>query len=99
MMRLMKEDYGNPSSLHRMGVNVERFVKRPEDQLLLRWSGDDEIVFTGSGTEADNMAIFGVWEARKRRGNKIITSKAEHPAVMEACKKLERSGVNVARWY
>ena len=97
MMRLMKEDYGNPSSLHRMGVNVERFVKEARRSVASSLgAGDDEIVFTGSGTEADNMAIFGVWEARKRRGNKIITSKAEHPAVMEACKKLERSGVNVA---
>lgn len=97
MMRLMKEDYGNPSSLHRMGVNAERFVKDARRSVASSLgAGDDEIVFTGSGTEADNMAIFGVWEARKRRGNKIITSKAEHPAVMEACKKLERSGVHVA---
>ena len=96
MMRLMDEDYGNPSSLHRMGVNAERAVKEARRSVAASFGEkDEEIIFTGSGTEANNLAIFGAWEAKKRRGNKIITSEAEHPAVMEACKKLEQSGVQV----
>jgi cysteine desulfurase len=96
MMRLMDEDYGNPSSLHRMGVTAERAVKEARRSVASSLGvRDEEVVFTGSGTEADNMAIFGAYNTKKRRGNKIITSTAEHPAVMEACKKLELSGVEV----
>ena len=56
---------------------------------------EEEIYFTSGGTEADNMALFGAAQARKRRGNKIITSEIEHPAVLESCKKLEASGFQV----
>ena len=78
MMRLMKEDYGNRFFPSPDGCECGTIREGcPKIVASSLGAGDDEIVFTGSGTEADNMAIFGVWEARKRRGNKIITSKAE----------------------
>lgn len=96
MTRFMNEDFGNPSSLHRMGVTAERAVKEARQAVASSlYVSDEEIYFTGSGTEADNMAIFGAYHARKRRGNKIITSEVEHPAVIEACKRLEAAGVQV----
>ena len=96
MTRLMEEDFGNPSSLHRMGMTAEQAVKEARKGIASSlYVKDEEIYFTGSGTEADNMAIFGAFNARKRRGNKIITSEVEHPAVIEACKRLEAAGVQV----
>lgn len=56
---------------------------------------EEEILFTSGGTESDNIAIFGAVQARKRRGNTIITSQIEHPAVLESCKKLENMGFKV----
>ncbi len=94
--RVMTEDYGNPSSLHRMGIDAEKMIKNAKRSLALPLGvSPEEIVFTGSGTEADNMAIFGLANAQKRRGNKIITSKIEHPAVLEACKRLSTMGFDV----
>lgn len=94
--RVMMENYGNPSSLHRMGIDAEKIIKNARRSLALPLGvSPEEIVFTGSGTEADNMAIFGLANAQKRRGNKIITSKVEHPAVLEACKRLSSMGFHV----
>lgn len=97
MLQMMREDFGNPSSLHRMGVTAENSLKHARKQTA-RSLGvrEDEIYFTSGGTESNNTAIFGAFEARKRTGNKIITSKIEHPAVLEACRKLERLGVQVS---
>lgn len=95
--KVMQQDYGNPSSLHRMGINAEKHVKNARRSLALSLGvSPDEIFFTGSGTEADNMAIFGLAGAQKRRGNKIITSKIEHPAVLEACRRLSTKGFEIA---
>lgn len=96
VVKMMKEDFGNPSSLHSMGITAERAIKKARksvaDSLGVK---EEEIYFTGGGTEADNTVIFGAAQARKRRGNKIITSQIEHPAVLEACKKLEKTGCKV----
>lgn len=87
--RAMGQDYGNPSSLHRMGIDAEKCVKNARRSIALPiGASPEEILFTGGGTEADNMAIFGLAKALKRRGNKIITSKVEHPAILESCKRL-----------
>lgn len=98
MCRYMSLDYGNPSSLHRMGIAAEKALKEARKQVASVLAvKDDEIFFTSGGTEADNMALFGVARSRRRRGNKIITSAVEHPAVLECANKLEKEGFIVSR--
>lgn len=96
MTQYMKEDFGNPSSLHSMGLFAENALTEARRSVSKALGvRADELFFTSGGTEADNLAIFGVASALKRRGNKIITSRVEHPAVMESCKKLESMGFEV----
>ncbi|MDD3168085.1 MAG: cysteine desulfurase family protein [Eubacteriales bacterium] len=96
MVRYMDTHYGNPSSLHRMGMTAEKAMKGARKSIALSLGAkEEEFCFTSGGTEADNMAIFGAALARKRRGDKIITSQIEHPAVLESCRRLEESGFRV----
>lgn len=89
----MEEEYGNPSSLHRMGLNSEKAVKKARRQIALELNGlEKHVIFTSGGTESDNLAIFGAAMAHHRRGNRILTTAIEHPAVLEACKKMEKQG-------
>ncbi|MFV0516475.1 MAG: cysteine desulfurase family protein [Aminipila sp.] len=93
MIEYMRDDFGNPSSLHRLGIKAEKAIKQARKQVAeLMGVSSDELFFTSGGTEADNMAIFGAASARKRRGNKIITTVIEHPAVLETAKKLKNMG-------
>ena len=93
MGAMMREEFGNPSSLHRMGMKAEQRVKEARGSVAAGlYARPEEVFFTGSGTESDNTALFGAAEARRRKGNRIITSRIEHPAVLEACKKLEKNG-------
>jgi cysteine desulfurase len=95
-VKYMETDYGNPSSLHRMGIAAEKAMKGARKSVAVSLgSREEEIYFTSGGTEADNLALFGAAQARRRRGDKIITSKIEHPAVLESCRKLEESGFRV----
>ena len=96
MMRAMENYYGNPSSLHTLGYESEKIVKNAR-RIIARSLGasDDEIIFTSCGTESDNTALYGIAHSRRRQGNKIITSRVEHPAVLEACKVLEKEGFQV----
>jgi cysteine desulfurase len=88
--------YGNPSSLHRKGLEAE---ERLTDARLsvLRALGDPKgrFVFTGSGTEADNLAILGGARQYANRGRHIVTTAVEHPAVLEPIRALERDGIQV----
>ncbi|MBK5245775.1 MAG: cysteine desulfurase [Peptostreptococcaceae bacterium] len=96
MVRVMESDYGNPSSLHRLGLSTEKLVRKARKEIARSIGvGEDEIFITSGGTEADNAAILGIAFSRRRNGNKIITSKIEHPAVLESCKRLERDGYEV----
>lgn len=96
MIKYMKEDFGNPSSLYQLGVDSEKAIKKARKQVLdAIGRTDGELVFTSGGTEADNMAIFGAVRSLKRVGNRIVTSKVEHPAVLECCKRLEGDGFEV----
>ena len=98
MVACMEEDYGNPSSLHRMGLEAEKLVKRARRQVLeAAGRPHDQLVFTSGGTEADNMAIFGAAKAGRRKGNRIVTTAVEHPAVLECCAELESQGFEVVR--
>lgn len=93
MLRWMKDDYGNPSSLHKMGLTAEKAIR--ESRLRIAHAlgvSDTEVYFTGSGTESDNTALFGAAKAKQRQGNRIIVSTIEHPAVLEACKRLASMG-------
>ena len=96
MAEAMRETYGNPSSLHMLGVEAEKKV-RASRKILASAIGasEEEFFFTSGGTESDNTVLFGVAEARKRTGKKIITTAVEHPAVLEPAKKLEAMGFTV----
>ena len=89
-----KETYGNPSSLHTIGQHAAKtlYNSRTFISSLINANRND-IYFTSSGTEADNLAIKGVTSKNKERGNHIITSTIEHHAVELPCKELERAGI------
>lgn len=92
----MTEDYGNPSSLHGLGLNAEKAVKEARAAVAKGLGATaGEIYFTSGGTEADNMAIIKGAQAKRRAGNRIITTKTEHPAVLEPCAYMEKQGFEV----
>ncbi|MCQ2551375.1 MAG: cysteine desulfurase [Clostridia bacterium] len=94
MSEIMKECYGNPSSLHRMGLDAEKVVKEARKNLASSiGASPEEIFFTSCGTESDNTALFGSLKKNKR---KIITTRVEHPAILEPCKRLEEMGYEVS---
>jgi cysteine desulfurase len=96
MMPYFSEQYGNPSSIHSFGGNIGKKVDEAR-QRVARFVGADqdyEIVFTGTGTESDNMAILGVLSYYRDKRH-VITSRVEHPAILSLCKKLERDGYRV----
>ena len=96
MTTVLREDFGNPSSLHTLGITAEKYIKNARKSLASALgAGEDEVFFTSCGTEADNMAIMGAANARKHQGKKIITTAVEHPAILEPCKKLEQMGYKV----
>ena len=96
MVKHMEELFGNPSSLYQLGVDSEKSIKLARKQLMDAMGlPNGKAYFTSGGTEADNMAIFGAAKALKRRGNRIVTSKVEHPAVLDCCKSLEAQGFEV----
>lgn len=83
--------FGNPSSSHRYGHQAHEAVDWARLQIAgLLVCAPHEIVFTGGGSESDNLAIRGIALARKERGNHIITQVTEHPAVLNTCRALER---------
>ena len=97
MLPYYKDIYGNASSVHGFGRAARMAVDdaRVEVARLLGATSAEEIIFTGSGTEADNFAVKGVAHALKSKGNHIITSSVEHQAVLNVCKFLEKEGYKV----
>ncbi|MFH1307620.1 MAG: cysteine desulfurase family protein [archaeon] len=95
LLPFFSRDYGNASSLHDAGKNAREAIEKSREIIakFLKVS-PDEIIFTSGGTESDNLAIKGVAEANPSKKH-IITSKIEHPAVLETCKELERKGYRV----
>lgn len=88
--------FGNPSSLHHFGKETANAIKDAREKVAQAIGAKgEEIVFVSSGTESDNLAIFGVAYANRDRGNHIITSQIEHHAVLEPCRFLEREGWRV----
>lgn len=96
MTKIMCEDYGNPSSLHMKGVGAEQYLRYAKETLakILKVT-EKEIVFTSGGTESDNLAIIGCALANSRRGNHLITTQVEHPAVLQTMRYLEEQGYRV----
>jgi cysteine desulfurase len=91
------EKYGNPSSVYRFAKESELAKEKAREKVAgLIGARPNEIIFTGCGSESDNMAIKGVCFANKERGNHIITSKIEHHAVINTCKWLEKQGFKVS---
>ncbi len=88
--KVMCRDYGNPSSMHRKGVEAEHYVKESKETLarLLKVNAK-EIFFTSGGTESDNLALIGTARAARRSGNHLITSAIEHPAILNTMRHLE----------
>jgi cysteine desulfurase len=94
MLPYLKEQYGNPSSIHRYGRLAHKAVEKARKQVAdLINAEPSEIIFTSGGTESNNTALHGI--ALKTPRSQIIISSIEHDAILEPCKKLEKSGFNV----
>ena len=101
MLHVMDEAWGNPSSRHAIGVTAHNVLKKAREQVLsalgVRGAKEENLIFTASGTEADNLAITGTAHAKKAlAGGKIITSDSEHPAVLRTVEALEAEGYRAA---
>ena len=95
-LHMMTVEYGNPSSLHKKGLSAELELIKAKEVIASSLSVDaDEIYFTSGSTESNNTVLFGVADAKKRSGKKIVTTAIEHSSVMEACKKLQNDGFEV----
>lgn len=101
MRDTMENIYGNPSSLHHKGVEAERIINNAKANILsafkIRSSQPASLVFCGSGTEANNLAVFGTVRAKNKKRKRVITTNSEHPSILEPMKILESEGVEVIR--
>lgn len=96
MLPYLKENYGNPSSSYRIGRENKTKIEEVRKQVAnVLNANPDEIYFTSGGTESDNMALKGVAFANQNKGKHIITSKIEHPAILDSCKELEKFGFEI----
>ena len=96
MTQIMCEDYGNPSSLHRQGVQAEKYIRYAKDVIARNLKvNEKEIFFTSGGTESDNLALTGCAYANCRSGRHLITTQIEHPAILQTMKHLEEDGFRV----
>ena len=96
MIPYLKNNYGNASSIYKLGRESKKAVEESREKIaeILNCEAN-EIYFTAGGSESDNTVIKGIARANRKRGNHIITSKIEHPAVLETCKQLEKEGFEV----
>ncbi len=96
MMRTMEDDFGNPSSMHRKGMDAEKYIRAAKTQIAKTLKVDEkEILFTSGGTESNNTAILGTVSANPRLGKHLITSAIEHPSVANTMHWLEGQGYRV----
>ena len=95
---IMTEIYGNPSSLHLMGMNAEKELELARKRVSAALGAtNEELFFTSGGTEANNTALFGAAYAKRRSGKRIVISSVEHSSVLEAAARLEQEGFEVVR--
>ncbi len=96
MTQIMCQDYGNPSSLHKKGLEAEQYLRYAKEIFAkILKVNEKEIYFTSGGTESDNMAIRGVAMSYQRQGRHLITTRIEHPAVLQTMRFLEEQGFRV----
>lgn len=97
MIPYLSIEYGNPSSLYSIGRSAKRTISEARRRVasLINCS-PEEIYFTSCGSESDNTALKGIAYANKEKGNHIITSKIEHPAILNSCKNLENKGFKIS---
>jgi cysteine desulfurase len=96
MMEVMSHNFGNPSSIHSFGREARHYIDLARETLAKSIGAkENEVIFTSGGTEADNMALFGVAESYQHNGKHIITTQIEHHAVLHACQRLEKMGFEV----
>ena len=97
MIKLMEEDYGNPSSLHMKGVEAEKYIKKATSQIAKELKCQEkELVFTSGGTESNNLAIIGGAMAHRRAGKHIITTNIEHASVSATMEFLGKEGYEIS---
>src|SRR4030066_428441 len=97
MLPYFTDSFGNPSSIHSLGQEAKYAIEKARNQVAaLIGAKTEEIVFTGSGTEADNFAVKGVALSRQAKGNHIIISSIEHHAVLETCNSLGKQGYSIS---
>lgn len=97
MIPYLKENYGNASSIYKLGRESRKAVEDSREKIAKVLNcKPNEIYFTAGGSESDNTVIKGIARANKSKGNHIITSKIEHPAVLETCKQLEKEGFEIS---
>lgn len=96
MKPFLADHFGNPSSGHWAAAPAKAALENARGQVAaLLWCQDDEIVFTSGGSEANNLALKGVYFARRNSGDHVITTRIEHPAIVEPCRFLERLGARI----
>ncbi|MDE6123637.1 MAG: cysteine desulfurase [Eubacterium sp.] len=94
----LEENYGNPSSLHNLGIDAAKAVIKARQSIAdVLDCEKDEIFFTSGGTEANNLAVFGAAYANRRKGNRIVTTAIEHESVMQSVDELEKEGFEIIR--
>ena len=93
MLPYFELNYGNPSSIYSVGRKARKAIETARERVAKAIGADNkEIYFTSCGSESDNLAIKGVAYANREKGNHIITTKIEHPAVLHTCQNLEKQG-------
>jgi len=96
MVPYMGQIFGNPSSLHSFGMKARKGIEDARARIAnVFHTLPEEIYFTSGGTESDNWALLGAARANRKKGNHIITTKIEHPAIMSAAEQLEKEGFRV----
>lgn len=96
MLNIMTEQYGNASSVHQFGRSAKRILNGARDNIAaFLGCSSEEWIFTGGGTESDNLALYGVTAAVSHKGKHIITTQIEHHAVLHTCEALEKEGFKV----
>lgn len=97
MMDYYRYNYGNPSSMHKKGIEAEKGIKEARQKIAQFLKvGETEIIFTSGGTEGNNIAIKGLLNRNNRKGNHVITTTIEHPSVLNIFEELEKNGYEVS---